>query len=124
MFDTRHDRLALALVALAGVLLASSAMQPEHGRVILLTAQDLMDRRPGNKTDLADWVMAAALSAQEQAQADQTVIKPASSVGLPTDVASTPLCRASGPAFSAGLGCPGFISLGQWHLTSLPPPVA
>jgi hypothetical protein len=125
MLKTRPDRLALALITLAGVLLSSSAMQPEHGRIILQTAIEVLDRRPGSDQDLAGWVLAAAVGAQEHAEAQK-----------PVQILPAPFCPcvsvSDGLSLSQSPANPGYLSPlrpgagplahGQWQLTSLPPP--
>ncbi len=123
MAHSRHDRLAIALITLAGVLMSSSAMQPEHGRIILQTAIEVLDRRPGSDRDLAGWLLAAAVSAQDQAEAHKPVpVIPAPVfMGVSEGLALSP--RPAFPGFFATPLRPGPLADGQWQLTSLPPPI-
>lgn len=122
MIPHRHDRLAIALITLAGVLMSSSAMQPEHGRLILQTAVEALDRRPGSDRDLAGWLLAAAVSAQDQAEAHKSVsVIPVPAFSGVSEGLSLSACPASPGYFATPLR-PGPLAHGQWHLTSLPPP--
>jgi hypothetical protein len=122
MTPSRHDRLAIALITLAGVLMSSSAMQPEHGRLILQSAIEVLDRRPGSDRDLAGWVLAAAVSAQDQAEAHKpvSVIPVPVFMGVSEGLVLSP--RPVSPGFFAMSPRPGPLADGQWQLTSLPPP--
>ncbi len=123
MIHHRHDRLALALITLAGVLLSTSAMQPEHGRIILQTAIEALDRRPGSDQDLASWVLAAAVGAQEQAEAHKPI--PVIPVPVLACVSQEGLALSLRPVAPGSLEVSlrhGPLADGQWQLTSLPPP--